>query len=207
MDYKDGLRLLACFKLLDKPREVETETEQDFRQVMENLSVDMCENKGKFSRKNNGRDIAFNICVDHYNEIQDRGSSFGPPIPKPNRSGTMSKFLTVELTDGDRTLMSSRWNLARYDAAWDVAGNGSYFTLRIIEQPVGNEVLARRLYDVGFQVGVLNIFTREGMNTLRDLTNMTQDDILEIKGLAHGAIQHINDVLSDLGLSLKGGNT
>lgn len=116
----------------------------------------------------------------------------------------MSKVLTVELTDGEKKLMSASWDLSRYDAAWDVAGNGRFFTLRIIEQPVGNEALARLLHNVeGFHTGELNIFTREGMNTLADLVEMTPDGLLNIKGIAHGGLRHIREVLSDCGLSLK----
>ena len=79
MDYKDGMQLLACFKFLGKPRQPEDETEQDFLVAMENLSM-LVGVKGKFKRMNEWRAAVYNICVDHYNQIQERDS---PPAPKP----------------------------------------------------------------------------------------------------------------------------
>jgi DNA-directed RNA polymerase subunit alpha len=64
-------------------------------------------------------------------------------------------------------------------------------------------VLAQPIEDMDFTVRSYNCLKREGVSTIGDLVQKTEDDLLEIRNFGQKSIDEVKAKLEELGLSLK----
>lgn len=76
----------------------------------------------------------------------------------------------------------------------------------IFREPVynySNDILNKNIKDLDFSSRTLNSLKRIGINTIGDLLNYSEDDLITVRNLGGKSIQEIKQKLQELGLSLK----
>lgn len=71
------------------------------------------------------------------------------------------------------------------------------------QQENDEAILDMSIDDLDLSSRSLNCLKKAGVKTLRDLTNMTEKELLEVKSLGEKSFEEIKDVLSKFNLSLK----
>ncbi len=63
----------------------------------------------------------------------------------------------------------------------------------------------KRIEEMGFSVRTYNCLRRAGINTVGDLLNITQSDLIKVRNLGQNSFKEVISKLNDMGFSLKPG--
>ena len=71
------------------------------------------------------------------------------------------------------------------------------------EEEEKDKVLETTIEELDLSVRSSNCLKRAGINTVEELTNKTEDDLMKVRNLGKKSLQEIKDKVDELGLSLK----
>ena len=74
------------------------------------------------------------------------------------------------------------------------------------EEPVDNVELDKRIDDLDLSVRSFNCLKRAGINTVEDLINKSEDDMMKVRNLGRKSLEEVKKKLEELGLTLKQNN-
>lgn len=76
-------------------------------------------------------------------------------------------------------------------------------TLVVKEEVKSERVLDKIIEEMDFSVRAYNGLKRAGINTVADIVEMSEADMIKVKNLGHKSVEEVKVKLTELGLSLK----
>lgn len=71
------------------------------------------------------------------------------------------------------------------------------------EEDSKNKILEMSIEDLDLSVRSYNCLKRAGINTVQELANQTEEDMMKVRNLGRKSLKEVKDKLSELGLSLR----
>jgi DNA-directed RNA polymerase subunit alpha len=71
------------------------------------------------------------------------------------------------------------------------------------EETIKEKVLEMTIEELDLSVRSFNCLKRAGIDTVEDLVNKTQDDMIKVRNLGKKSLEEVIKKLEDLGLGLK----
>lgn len=131
---------------------------------------------------------------------------------EPARVGGNSNYdkLTLEITTNgtiasDEALSSSAKILTEHlDLFADLSETAEEATTLVTKEEVKTErVLDKIIEEMDFSVRAYNGLKRAGINTVADIVEMSEADMIKVKNLGHKSVEEVKEKLTVLGLTLK----
>lgn len=143
------------------------------------------------------------------NLIKEIRREFGVSIPKISLVCGISKKLLYQAQDG--YLVGSRTEALLLIGREKIRKNLCFNCNRPMPtEPAHREEPEPRgiaiedpIEDLYLNVRASNALKAKGLQTVKELIQMTKHDVLKLKNVGKGTVKHIEDCLSDLNLSLK----
>jgi DNA-directed RNA polymerase subunit alpha len=117
--------------------------------------------------------------------------------------------LTIDVTtngvvDANEAVVYAGKILARhFDIVNDLSESIPDITLKPSDEEAMKKTLAVPIEDVQLSVRSFNCLKRAGVNTIEDLTNMTESEMMKIRNLGKKSFDEIRDLLREMELSFK----
>ena len=117
--------------------------------------------------------------------------------------------LTIDVTtngvvDANEAVVYAGKILARhFDIVNDLSEAIPDITLKPSDEEAMKKTLAVPIEDVQLSVRSFNCLKRAGVNTIEDLTNMTESEMMKIRNLGKKSFDEIRDLLREMDLSFK----
>jgi DNA-directed RNA polymerase subunit alpha len=71
------------------------------------------------------------------------------------------------------------------------------------EEDSKNKILEMSIEDLDLSVRSYNCLKRAGINTVQELANQTEEDMMKVRNLGRKSLKEVKDKLNELGLSLR----
>ncbi|NLG81331.1 MAG: DNA-directed RNA polymerase subunit alpha [Bacilli bacterium] len=71
------------------------------------------------------------------------------------------------------------------------------------EEDTKNKILEMSIEDLDLSVRSYNCLKRAGINTVQELANQTEEDMMKVRNLGRKSLKEVKDKLAELGLSLR----
>ena len=71
------------------------------------------------------------------------------------------------------------------------------------EEDQTKKILEMTIEELDFSVRSFNCLKRAGINTVKDLASLTQDDLMKVRNLGKKSLKEVKEKLAEIGLSFR----